>query len=225
MNPTLSEADAVRCTAAAGSGSPDPASTGAAADVAGDAPSQAIVIQDMLRWLEKAVIGLNLCPFAKAVHVKRQIRYVVSPAREAQGVLQDLRRELQCLAEADPAQTDTTLLILPHALHDFLQFNALLEGASSCVDDLGLLGSIQIASFHPDFCFADAMADDVSNCTNRAPYPCLHLLRESSIDRALEAFPDAAEIYQRNIERLQQLGWDGWTELALGATPHESPST
>jgi hypothetical protein len=167
-------------------------------------------------WLERVVIGLNLCPFAKAVHLKRQIRWVESPARDAESLLADLVRELQFLAAADPDTVDTTLLIHPHVLTDFLDYNDFLDVADAAVEQLGLDGVLQVASFHPDYQFEGTDRDDVGNLSNRAPYPTLHLLREDSIDRAVAAFPDAATIYERNIETLRRLGVDGWRALIAG---------
>ncbi len=164
-------------------------------------------------WLLRAVIGLNLCPFAKAVHVKDQIRYVVSPARTEEALLADLARELQMLANADPEVCDTTLLIHPDVLTDFLDYNDFLDVADAAIDELGLDGVLQVASFHPDYQFADTEADDVGNYTNRSPYPTLHLLREDSVDRAVESFPEADRIYATNIETLQRLGHAGWMGL------------
>ena len=164
-------------------------------------------------WLEKAVIGLNLCPFAKAVHVRAQIRYVVSDASDETALLVDLLHELESLYDADPEQVETTLLIHPHVLGDFLDYNQFLELADAAVSELSLDGEIQVASFHPDYRFADSGAHDIENFSNRAPYPTLHLLRESSVARAVAAFPDAARIYERNIDTLRALGPTGWRRL------------
>lgn len=164
-------------------------------------------------WLEKAVIGLNLCPFAKAVYLKNQVRFVVSKAPHLDGLLEDLDRELDFLAAADPIQVDTTLLIHPTLLSDFLDFNDFLQIAEVAVNEHQLEGVIQIASFHPQFQFADTAPDDMQNYTNRAPFPTLHLLREASIDKAMAAFPEAATIYQRNIAMLENLGIAGWRAL------------
>ncbi|QPN33038.1 MULTISPECIES: DUF1415 domain-containing protein [Diaphorobacter] len=177
-----------------------------------------VVVADMVRWLERAVIGLNLCPFAKSVHVKDQIHYVVSHATDARELLQDLAAELEALAEASPEKRDTTLLIAPLAMPDFLDFNDFLELADELVESMDLAGILQVASFHPHFQFEGTLADDVTNCTNRAPYPTLHLLREESIDRAVEVFPEAQEIFERNIELLERLGAAGWADLDVG--PH-----
>ena len=168
-------------------------------------------------WVERAVIGLNLCPFAKAVQVKDQIRYVVSTARDADTLLQDLSNELRHLAATSASETDTTLLIHPWALNDFLDYNEFLEIADAAIEALDLTGELQVASFHPDYQFADSAPDDIENCTNRSPYPTLHLLREESIDRAVAAFPDAAEIYAANIRTLRALGWAGWNALGVQA--------
>jgi hypothetical protein len=176
-----------------------------------------IVIADTVRWLEKAVIGLNLCPFAKSVHVKGQIHYVVSQATDDEGVAMDLHRELEALAEISPEKRDTTLLILPQALQDFLDFNDFLELADDMIEELDLGGILQVASFHPRFQFEGTDVDDVTNCTNRAPYAILHLLREDSIDKAVEAFPEAEMIYERNMQVLQAMGIEGWLDLELDA--------
>ena len=176
-----------------------------------------VVIEDTVRWLEKAVIGLNLCPFAKGVHVKGQIHYAVSDASDAEGVAEALHRELEGLAEANAEKRDTTLLILPHALQDFLDFNDFLEIADAMIEELDLGGILQVASFHPQFQFDGTDVDDVTNCTNRSPYPILHLLREDSIDKAVEVFPEAESIFERNMETLESIGIEGWLDLDIGA--------
>ena len=177
----------------------------------------ATVVQDMQRWLERAVIGLNLCPFAKSVHVKGQVHYVVSLATDAASLREELARELAALHAADPQVRDTTLLMAPRCLQDFLDFNDFLDEADTVLSELGLEGELQIASFHPRFQFAGTRVDDISNYTNRAPYPTLHLLREASIDRAVEAFPEAEAIYEKNMQTLEQLGAEGWAALQLEA--------
>jgi len=177
----------------------------------------ATVVQDTQRWLERAVIGLNLCPFAKSVHVKGQVHYVVSLANDAASLREELAQELAALHAADPQVRDTTLLIAPCCLQDFLDFNDFLDEADAVLSELGLEGALQIASFHPLFQFAGTRVDDISNYTNRAPYPTLHLLREASIDRAVEAFPEAETIYEKNMQTLEQLGAEGWAALQLEA--------
>jgi uncharacterized protein len=170
-------------------------------------------IEQTQAWLEKAVIGLNLCPFAKAVHVKKQIRWVCSAAQTNEALLRDLQAELQTLVAADPQAIDTTVLVHPQVLHDFLDFNDFLDLADALLQDLQLDGTVQIASFHPRYQFAGTAADDISNCSNRAPFPTLHLLREDSVTRAVAAYPDADAIFERNMETLRQLGIKGWRAL------------
>jgi hypothetical protein len=167
-------------------------------------------------WLEKAVIGLNLCPFAKAVHVKKQVRYVVSNATTPEALLETLMDELQNLSDADPEDIDTTLLIHPFVLNDFLDYNEFLDVADAAVEDMQLDGELQVASFHPQYQFADTDINDIENYTNRSPYPILQLLREESIERAVAAFPEASEIFEKNIETMEKLGHEGWDELEVG---------
>jgi uncharacterized protein len=176
------------------------------------APSHDEILQTSRHWLTRAVIGLNLCPFAKSVHVKNQIRYAISEAVDMEGVLIDLETQLRALDDADPAEVDTTLLIIPRALADFSDYNDCLFFADRLLRQLRLEGVLQIASFHPHYQFEGTGADDIENYTNRAPYPILHLLREASIDRAVDAFPDAADIYERNQDTLRRLGHAGWVE-------------
>ncbi|MCY7389284.1 MAG: DUF1415 domain-containing protein [Burkholderiales bacterium] len=172
-----------------------------------------VVVADTVRWLERAVIGLNLCPFAKAVHVKKQIRYVVCLADSPEVLLTELVRELQFLVAADAADTDTTLLIHPNLFADFLAYNDFLDVADAAIAELKHDGVIQIASFHPRYQFADTQPDDITNFTNRSPYPTLHLLREESVTRAVAAFPDAGDIFEKNMETMNRLGRVGWEKL------------
>jgi hypothetical protein len=183
-----------------------------------DAATDAEIVHATQRWLERAVIGLNLCPFAKAVHVKRQIRYAVTAATSGGELLAELRHELERLGQARPEEIETTLLIHPQAMTDFIDFNFFLPEADRAIRDLGLEGTVQIASFHPAYEFAGSASDDIANCTNRSPHPTLHLLREASIDRAVAAYPDAAAIYERNIDTLRRLGPEGWRRLWTTAT-------
>lgn len=166
-------------------------------------------------WIERAIIGLNLCPFAKAVHIKGQIRYVVSEAETPEALLEELMHELRTLEQSSHEEVDTTLLIHPRVLTDFLDYNAFLDVADAAVEELGLAGVLQVASFHPQYQFADTELDDITNYTNRSPYPTLHLLREASVDEAVAAFPEAERIYEKNIETMQRLGLDGWKALRI----------
>jgi len=173
------------------------------------------VLAKTRHWLEAAVIGLNLCPFAKAVYVKNQVRLVVSKARHADDLLEELDRELDLLVTTPASETDTTLLIHPTLFEDFLDFNDFLEVAEGVVNEHGLEGVIQLASFHPQFQFDGTSADAISNYTNRAPFAILHLLREDSVERAVEAFPQADAIFETNIATLEKLGLPGWKALGL----------
>lgn len=168
-------------------------------------------------WLERAVIGLNLCPFAKTVYSKRQIRFAVTAAQTADELLAELAHELEILGRANPVELDTTLLIHPLVMTQFIDYHFFLAEADAALARLGMAGVIQIAGFHPDYEFAGNASDSIDNYTNRSPYPMLHLLRETSMDRAVAAFPDAAGIYNRNIATLRRLGHDGWRRLWLAA--------
>jgi hypothetical protein len=167
------------------------------------------------RWVDRAVIGLNLCPFAKAVQVKKQVRYVVSSATTQEELMSDLIRELEKLAETSPEKIDTTLLIHPYVLTDFLDYNDFLDVVDEVLEELDLAGELQVASMHPHYQFADTHENDIENYTNRSPYPTLHLLRESSVDAAVAAFPEADKIFDKNIETMRELGHDGWDKLWL----------
>jgi len=167
-------------------------------------------------WLERIVIGLNLCPFAKAVYVKEQIRYVLSDATTPEALVEQLAEELVLLRDASPEQIDTTLIIHPDVLTDFLDYNDFLDNADAAIEALDLQGVLQVASFHPQYQFEGVAADDASNYTNRAPYPILHLLREDSVARAVDAFPDPDVIVERNIQTLDRIGAQGWWRRLRG---------
>lgn len=176
-------------------------------------PNAEKVIAETRAWVSEAVIGLNLCPFARAVQVRDQIRYVVTEVSDLEALLGVLREELRFLAAADPEKVETTLLIHPWALEDFGEFNAFHDDAEAAVEELDLTGVLQVASFHPRYQFAGTEPGDVTNATNQSPYPTLHLLREESIERAVESVPDPAAVYEANIRTLQELGAEGWEEL------------
>ena len=183
------------------------------ADASPDGVPAALAIAETRAWVRRAVIGLNLCPFARAVDAKEQIRYVFSDATDAETLLATLCVELQRLADTEPDQVDTTMVIHPRVLTDFEDFNDFLELADAAVEDMELDGILQVASFHPRFQFADTEPGDITNATNRSPYPTLHLLREDSVDRAVAAFPEAESIFERNMETLDKLGAKGWADL------------
>ncbi len=180
-------------------------------------------IADTQRWLERVVIGLNLCPFAKAVVAKQQVRYVLSDATTREALLEVLGEELLHLRDTSAQEVDTTLIVHPQMLGDFLDYNDFLEDADALVEQLDLVGVLQVASFHPHYQFAGTSPDDLGNYTNRAPWPTLHLLREDSVARAVEAFPDPDAIVERNITTLEKLGRGGWERLLESDDADTSP--
>ena len=173
----------------------------------------AAVEADVRRWLERAVIGLNLCPFAKAVYVKQQVRIVISDASTERALLEELGEELALLRDTPADEIDTTLLVHPQVLGDFLDYNDFLGDADALVEAMDLDGVLQVASFHPLYQFAGTQPDDAENLTNRAPYPILHLLREASVDRAVAAYAEPEAIIERNVATVRALGHDGWNKL------------
>lgn len=178
-----------------------------------ESDSDAQIIVATRRWLERAVIGLQLCPFAEAPHRGGRVRFCVSRRTSSFELLEDLRRELEWLQAENPVRWETTLLIHPFVLTDFVQFNEFLGECAAAVAALDLEGELQIASFHPRYQFAGSRPQDIENYTNRSPYPMLHLLRESSVERAVQACPDTDAIYRRNISTLRKLGMEGWRRL------------
>lgn len=174
-------------------------------------PSSAMA--ETLAWVDRAVIGLNLCPFARAVRAKKQLRCVVSEATDTESLLRALLDEAQHLLDTDATACDTTLLVHPQVLQDFADYNDFLDVAESALTEMGCDGELQLASFHPDYQFAGTEPDDVTNATNRSPYPTLHLLREASVDRAVQAFPDAEALYEVNLRTMEALGRAGWQAL------------
>ena len=188
-------------------------------------PDSATVTDHTRQWLEKAVIGLNLCPFAKAPHVKNLVRISVSQARHLDGFLEDLDRELQLWGNTPADELETTLLVHPTLFPDFDTFNQMLDIADAAIVDNGLEGIVQIAPFHPDFQFEGTNSDDIGNYTNRSPYPTLHLIREDSIAKAAQAFPDASAIFERNIALLEKMGHEGWDKLDIPRCPFDHGKT
>lgn len=180
-----------------------------------DAPEK--VIAATRNWLEKAVIGLQLCPFAAQPYLNHRVRYCVSEQRSSDGLLEDLARELEALRDTDSTNCETTLLIHPWVMTDFLDYNNFLDDCDATVERLGLTGELQVASFHPRYQFSGTEPDDIENYSNRSPYPMLHLLRESSVSRVADTFPGIEHIGTRNIETLRRLGHEGWLQLWLGA--------
>lgn len=157
------------------------------------------------QWFENAVLGLGLCPFAGEPWREGRVRIAVTQASTEDALVEDLHNELTQLAEADPSKLETTILGVPHFLQDFDDYNQFLNLADAVIEEFGWTGRFQIASFHPDYQFAETQPDDVANLTNRSPYPLLHLLRESSISKAVDSHPDVGQIPNDNIATLESL--------------------
>ena len=173
-------------------------------------------IMQTREWVERVVIGLKLCPFAPAPALKGTIRYAMSDATTPVARLEDLAVVMQRLVASAPEELETTLLVHPQVLRDFEAYNDFLAVADELLAALGLEGELQIASFHPDYRFAGTDAEDIGNATNRSPYPTLHLLREESIARAVEAFGDTSSIPTTNIATLEALGHEGLEAVRRG---------
>jgi uncharacterized protein len=178
-----------------------------------DAATSDLALAETRAWVERAVIGLQFCPFARAPQLKGLVRYVVSEASDTAALLAGLIEELQLLAGEPAERVETTLLIHPHVLTDFAEYNDFLAVAEAALVELDLEGVLQIASFHPHYQFAGTAPGDLGNATNRSPYPTLHMLREASIERALAAFPHPEAIFEANIATLERLGAEGWAAL------------
>jgi uncharacterized protein len=173
------------------------------------------IIAACRHWLEQAVIGLNLCPFARKPYNLNRLRFTLSHARHLDAYLELLEQEILLLLQTPAIEIETTLIIEPQLFTDFDVFLDAATLAEQVLQDVNADGTIQIAPFHPDFQFADEPHNDISNYTNRSPYPILHLIRESSIDQAVAAFPDAATIYERNKALLRRMGAEGWAKLGI----------
>ena len=182
-------------------------------DPQADGFDPARIEQDVRRWLERAVIGLNLCPFAKAVYIKDQVRIVVSDASTERALLEQLGEEMALLRDTAADDIDTTLLVHPQVLQDFLDYNDFLDDADALVEAMELDGMLQVASFHPHYQFAGTEPEDAENLTNRAPWPILHLLREDSVDRAVAAYSEPDSIIERNVATMRELGSEGFRKL------------
>lgn len=167
-------------------------------------PESQSVIDATRRWVDRLVVGENLCPFAKRELVQDRVRFAVSGAQNEMALLEDLGAELERLLTQP--ELETTLLIHPQVLTEFLDFNDFLGQADELLRRSGLEGVFQLASFHPHYQFAGTDPDDAENYTNRSPYPVLHLLREASLEAAIERYPDTGDIPERNIERMESLG-------------------
>lgn len=165
-----------------------------------------IIIEETRRWIKEIVIGNNFCPFAAKPFIEERIRYFSSTAEDEKTLVDDVISELILLRDADPAEIETSVLIAARCFETFEDYNQFLSLVDMIVEKLELSGTIQVASFHPDYCFEDLAEDDVRNFTNRSIYPMFHFIREDSVEHARAIFPDIDEIPTRNMEKLISLG-------------------
>ena len=164
-------------------------------------------------WVEKIVIGLNLCPFAKPVFIKDQIKFVLSEAKNPNELAKDFLSELNFLTGIEGDDTETTILIHPFVLEDFGDYLDYVDYVNDLIYQAGLEGTFQIASFHPDYQFEGTESTDIENYTNRSPFPMLHLLREDTLEKAIKTYPNVEDIPSNNIEKLKEMGLEALKEL------------
>jgi hypothetical protein len=169
------------------------------------------VISSVRQWVESVVVDLNLCPFAKRELVKSRVRFAVTEVSTEGQLLIALQAELELLNN-EPS-VETTLLIHPNVLQSFYDYNQFLNYVDGLLAQLKLEGIYQVASFHPDYQFADTDPSDVENYTNRSPYQMLHLIREESLELAIASYPDVDDIPERNKKLMKSLGEDKLTKL------------
>lgn len=166
------------------------------------------IIDDINQWLDEVVIGLNLCPFAAKPRRERRVRIAISHATDEETLLNDLQAELERLSDTPVDELETTLLAIPDMLENFEDYNDFLDAVDLWVEQFGWEGELQVASFHPQYQFADTEADEPGNLTNRSPWPLLHIIREESLEQAIEHYPDVEGIPERNIKRMEALTAD-----------------
>lgn len=169
-------------------------------------PGRAEVERKTLAWVKDFVVGFNLCPFARPLLASEALRVTVCEANDDEGVAAALLNEIQLIQKASESEVATTLVVFPNALQGFDGYLAFLHGAQQLLEEMGLLGVLQLASFHPDYQFAGEPIESASHFTNRAPFPMIHLLREEMVTRALETYPNPEQIPERNIQKLEDLG-------------------
>lgn len=164
------------------------------------------VIEITDQWVKQFIIELNICPFAYKPVKEKKIRYVVSHTKSENELVALVESELNFLHQHSTSEIETTLVIHPNVLVDFLDYNDFLEIADDVIVELGYDGIFQIASFHPEYQFADTQPNDPENYTNRSPFPMLHILREESVEHAIQSYPNVDQIPLDNIARMKNLG-------------------
>lgn len=185
-------------------------------------PAEHTIIAHTRRWIEQVVIGLNLCPFARAPFASGKVRFVVCSTDQPEILRAALQTELRFLSSTDPCDVPTTLLIHPNILNEFLDYNDFLDSADALIEADGYTGEFQIASFHPHYRFAGTTADAAENYTNRSPYPALHLLREADLEAAIGRYGPTQNIPQNNIRTLNALGAEHMRALLQRCTQDET---
>lgn len=173
-----------------------------------DSKNQATPINAVQQWLEQVVIGLNLCPFAARPYQEKRVRIQLCECETELALLETLQAELTLIDEKPASEIETTLLVIPSLLQDFEDYNQFLDLVDGLLDEFEWAGEYQVASFHPHYCFAGVAPESPENLTNRSPYPLLHIIRETSIEAALEHYENPEAIPERNIERLKALSED-----------------
>ncbi|KKN38629.1 hypothetical protein LCGC14_0751600 [marine sediment metagenome] len=162
------------------------------------------IVKSVQKWVNTFVMDMNLCPFAKHEMLKNRVRFATTKAISEEELLRSLQDELELLN--NDSSVETSLLIHPNVLQDFYDYNEFLSYADELLLEMGLEGIYQIASFHPHYQFGGTNPDDAENYTNRSPYPLLHLIREASLERAIEEYPDVDQVPIRNVALMNSLG-------------------
>ena len=181
------------------------------------------VEQQVRAWLDHFVVGLNLCPFARPVVASAALRISICDSKQLQQVAEAFMAELDLIQQSPESDIATTLLVLPNALNDFEEYLSFIENAEALIDQMGLTGVIQLASFHPDYQFEAESSDSASHFTNRSPYPLIHFLREEMMERVLENFPNPEQIPQCNIQKLEAMGHGAVEQILQSLKSHGQP--
>ncbi|MEL0636361.1 DUF1415 domain-containing protein [Marinomonas sp. TI.3.20] len=166
--------------------------------------SDELVTTQTIKWVNDFIVGLNICPFAKREMERESVRFVVVRSKKSQVALEELMSEVHWLDEHP--ETETTIIVFPTLFSDFYRYLDFVDLAENIMFEQECEGVYQLATFHPNYCFSGAEPEDVSNYTNRSPYPMLHLLREASVEKAIEFYGDTDAIPERNIDVMEEMG-------------------
>ncbi|MGC9402043.1 DUF1415 domain-containing protein [Vibrio genomosp. F10] len=165
------------------------------------------------QWLEDVIVGLNLCPFAHKPNKNKQIKIAVTDATTEEALLECILEEFQILDSKDAKELETTLVVIPDMLQDFMDYNFFLDWVDGLIKQQDYEGIYQVATFHPDYYFHGTQPDDTENLTNRSPYPTIHLIREESMEKVLKHYPDPEAIPDNNIARVESLSQEEKQQL------------